>query len=80
MNEKEKKADGYRRPQTGRNGRRPPQEERPDYSGLDTFGTDGGRPPDNESVWKLYARGLDYNAAVGLNETVRTNENFFVGR
>lgn len=52
-----------------------------DTSGLDTFGKeDGSRAPTCESVWKLYERGLAYNASIDLNETVRVNENFFIGK
>ena len=36
--------------------------------------------PDHESVWKEYQRGLDFNNALDLYETVRTNENFFIGK
>lgn len=37
-------------------------------------------PPTAESVWKEYERMLDYNASIQLDDTVRVNENFFVGR
>jgi len=40
----------------------------------------GRDEPDVESVWALYRRGRDFHAAIGLDDTVRTNENFFVGR
>ena len=33
-----------------------------------------------ESVWREYEKMLDYNAAIQLDDTVRVNENFFVGR
>jgi hypothetical protein len=32
------------------------------------------------SVWKEYDKGLGFNARLGLNETVRLNEDFFVGK
>ena len=52
-----------------------------DTSGLDTFGKgDFGGPLTCESVWKLYERALAYNASIDLNETVRVNENFFIGK
>ena len=33
-----------------------------------------------ETVWGMYERGLSFNAALDLNETVRVNENFFIGK
>ena len=36
--------------------------------------------PENERIWKEYEKGLDFNAKIGLDETVKTNENFFIGR
>ena len=36
--------------------------------------------PTAESVWREYGKMLDYNAAIRLDDTVRVNENFFVGR
>ena len=36
--------------------------------------------PEHELIWKEYEKALDFNAAIGLNETVRTNENFFIGK
>jgi predicted secreted protein len=35
--------------------------------------------PDAQSVWKEYDKGLKYNAQLGLEETVKLNENFFIG-
>ena len=35
--------------------------------------------PDSQSVWKEYTKGLSYNAALGLGDTVQTNEDFFIG-
>jgi len=40
----------------------------------------GGKRPDAESVWKEYQKGLGFNAQQNLYATVRTNENFFIGR
>lgn len=36
--------------------------------------------PEAESVWKEYQKGLSFNTQQGLYATVRTNENFFIGR
>lgn len=33
-----------------------------------------------ETVWGMYERGLSFNAALDLNETVRVNEDFFIGK
>ncbi len=38
------------------------------------------KPPSAESVWREYETMLDYNASVQLDDTVRVNENFFVGK
>ena len=38
------------------------------------------KTPENERIWKEYEKGLDFNAKIGLDETVKTNENFFVGK
>ena len=32
------------------------------------------------SVWKQYEQMLDYNNRIDLDDTVRTNENFFIGK
>jgi hypothetical protein len=42
--------------------------------------TGGKKRPDAESVWKEYQKGLGFNAQQNLYATVRTNENFFIGR
>jgi hypothetical protein len=39
-----------------------------------------GKPLDCQSAWKLYDRGLSYNAQLNLDDTVQTNENFFIGK
>lgn len=55
--------------------------EMPDVSGLDTRGTGEYKGlPTHEQGWKLYQRGVSFNASIGLNETVRANENFFIGK
>ncbi len=38
------------------------------------------KSPEAESVWKEYQKGLGFNTQQGLYATVRTNENFFVGK
>lgn len=53
----------------------------PDTSGLDLLSTDreeGLLSPGY--IWKLYKKGLDFNASINLDETVRVNENFFIGK
>lgn len=55
--------------------------ERPDTSGLDLLGADKGEGLlSPRYIWKLYKKGLDFNASINLDETVRVNENFFVGK
>ncbi|NLA87896.1 MAG: hypothetical protein GX847_11590, partial [Clostridiales bacterium] len=36
--------------------------------------------PEAENIWKEYQKGLGFNTRQGLYATVRTNENFFVGK
>lgn len=36
--------------------------------------------PSVETVWSFYEDGLKFNTAIDLDETVRANENFFVGK
>lgn len=53
----------------------------PDTSGLYTYRAGGdGKLPDHKSTWKRYEKCLDFNSAINLNETVRVNENFFIGK
>ena len=42
------------------------------------FGENEG--PNVETVWKLYQKGRDFNTAINLDDTVRVNENFFIGK
>ncbi len=59
----------------------PKREKKPDTSGLNTYSL--GREsklPDCGTAWKLYERGLDFNASINLEDTVRVNENFFIGK
>ncbi len=54
-------------------------EQRPSTAALDL--RDGrGITLTAETVWGMYERGLSFNAALDLNETVRVNENFFIGK
>ena len=39
-----------------------------------------GNKPTADSVWREYEKMLDYNASIQLDDTVRVNENFFVGK
>jgi hypothetical protein len=34
----------------------------------------------HESVWREYEKASDYNARIGLDATVKNNENFFIGK
>lgn len=55
--------------------------DKPDTSGLDLFGlAEGSQDITPTRVWKLYEEGLGFNASINLNETVRSNENFFIGK
>ena len=40
----------------------------------------GEDKPTKECVWSFYERGLRYNNQIDLEETVRCNENFYIGR
>lgn len=53
-----------------------------DLSGLDLLGSPemAGRKLTHEMAWKLYQKGVDFNTAINLNETVQVNENFFIGK
>jgi hypothetical protein len=35
---------------------------------------------DADAVWKKYRKGLQFNGQIGLNDTVKNNENFFIGK
>lgn len=48
---------------------------------MSEFGIFGGKDtPSVETVWALYNAGRKFNNAISLDETVKTNENFFVGK
>lgn len=36
--------------------------------------------PDHESAWKLYEKGQEFNQSIRLEETVKVNENFYIGK
>lgn len=36
--------------------------------------------PDVDSVWKFYDEGMRFNDAINLEDTVKANENFFIGK
>lgn len=59
----------------------PKREKKPDTSGLNTYflGKES-KLPDCGTAWKLYERGLDFNSSINLEDTVRVNENFFIGK
>lgn len=40
----------------------------------------GKDKPTAETVWSFYQKGLVFNSAVNLDETVKSNENFFIGK
>lgn len=41
---------------------------------------DGEDLPNEDRAWKLYERGRDFNNRINLEETVKSNENFFIGK
>jgi len=36
--------------------------------------------PDHESAWKLFEKGQEFNQSIRLEETVKVNENFYIGK
>ena len=59
----------------------PKREKKPDTSGLNTYSLGKeSKLPDCGTAWKLYERGLDFNSGINLEDTVRVNENFFIGK
>jgi len=40
----------------------------------------GYKLPDYRIAWEMYQKGLGYNQQINLDETVRVNENFFIGK
>lgn len=41
------------------------------------FGKD---KPDAKSAWDYYEKGLQFNRAINLEETIKANRNFFIGK
>ena len=41
---------------------------------------DGQEKPDVEWGWKNYTKSVDYNSRLQLQETVKANENFYIGK
>lgn len=59
----------------------PKREKKPDTSGLNAYSLGKeSKLPDCGTAWKLYERGLDFNSSINLEDTVRVNENFFIGK
>lgn len=59
----------------------PKREKKPDTSSLNTYSLGKeSKLPDCGTAWKLYERGLDFNSSINLEDTVRVNENFFIGK
>lgn len=59
----------------------PKREKKPDTSGPNTYSLGKeSKLPDCGTAWKLYERGLDFNSSINLEDTVRVNENFFIGK
>lgn len=59
----------------------PKREKKADTSGLNTYSLGKeSKLPDCGTAWKLYERGLDFNSSINLEDTVRVNENFFIGK
>lgn len=58
-------------------------EEKPDLTALNIMGVSGEGSVDKldpGQVWKLYEKGVEFNNGINLDETVRVNENFFIGK
>lgn len=57
------------------------EEGKPDLTALNIMGVKGGVDKlEPDQVWKLYEKGVEFNAGINLDETVRVNENFFIGK
>ena len=55
--------------------------KKPDTSGLDLLGDVNEEDVLSPGfVWKLYQKGLTFNNSINLEETVKVNENFFIGK
>ena len=40
----------------------------------------GKDTPDVKSAWDYYEKGLQFNRAINLDDTIKANRNFFVGK
>lgn len=38
------------------------------------------KKPCPDSVWKEYEKGVSFNNQINLDDTVKANENFFIGK
>lgn len=58
---------------------KPPDEmtELHEEDGLGLF--DGKYEPDPETGWAMYERGVGFKNALNIFDTVRVNENFYIG-
>lgn len=36
--------------------------------------------PNVSTAWAFYEKGLEFNNSINLDETVKSNENFFIGK
>lgn len=48
------------------------------HESLELFGSSD--KPTTEVGWKLYQKSVDFKSSLNLFDTVKTNENFFVGK
>jgi hypothetical protein len=59
----------------------PNEKKAPDTSGLYTEKAgESSKLPGYADTWKRYLKCLAFNSSIDLNETVRVNENFFIGK
>lgn len=57
-----------------------PAEEKVETREADGLGLfDGKYEPDPETGWSMYERGVAFKNAINLFDTVRVNENFYIG-
>ena len=46
--------------------------------GLGVF--NGKDKPDCATAWNFYEKGLQFNNSINLDDTVKSNENFYIGK
>lgn len=46
--------------------------------GLGVF--NGKDKPDFSTAWNFYEKGLQFNNSINLDDTVKSNENFYIGK